>query len=96
MDDKRNGDQMKRGATEAVDAASNLAGTAQTAAAEGAGTIGDSASDTIEQVSDAAAKAYVQATDYVNRNTAEQPLLALLLAGAVGYAIAYLIHTRKG
>ena len=52
---------------------------------------------TSEQMSDAAAKTYkqgAQAADYVSRNTAEQPLLALLIAGAVGYAIAYMIHSR--
>ena len=44
-----------------------------------------------------AAKTYgqgVQAADYLSRSAAEQPLLALLLAGAVGYAIDYMIHSR--
>jgi hypothetical protein len=30
----------------------------------------------------------------VSRQTAEQPLLALLVAGAIGYVIAYMIHSR--
>ena len=97
MNDKGNGDQVKRGVAGAVDTASDLAGKAQTAAAEAGGTIRDAASDTVKQVSDAAAKTSKQrgkAADYVSRNTAEQPLLALLLAGAVGYAIAYMIHSR--
>jgi hypothetical protein len=31
----------------------------------------------------------------VSQNTAEQPLLALLIAGAIGYGIAYMIHAHK-
>jgi hypothetical protein len=41
----------------------------------------------LKLVSDAAAKTYkqgAQAADFVGRNTAEHPLLALLIAGAVG------------
>jgi ElaB/YqjD/DUF883 family membrane-anchored ribosome-binding protein len=96
-DDKGYGDQVKRGVASAVDTASDLAGKAQTAAAEAGSTIQGAASETVRQVRDAAAKTYdqgAQAADYLSRNTAEQPLLALLFAGAVGYAIAYLIHSR--
>ncbi len=53
--------------------------------------------ETGKQVSDAAAKTYAQgaqAAEYVSRDTAEQPLLALLVAAAVGYGIAYMIHAR--
>ena len=97
MDDKGNGDQVKRAVAGAMDAASDLAGKAQTAAAEAGSTIQGAASETVRQVRDAAAKTYdqgAQVADYLSRNTAEQPLLALLLAGAVGYAIAYMIHSR--
>jgi hypothetical protein len=54
-------------------------------------------SPTNAQVSDAAAKTYkqgAQVADFVSRNTAEQPLLALLIAGAAGYAIAEVILSR--
>jgi ElaB/YqjD/DUF883 family membrane-anchored ribosome-binding protein len=97
MDDRGYGDQMKRGVESAVETASDLAAKTQTAAAEAGSTIQGAASETVRQVRDAAAKTYdqgAQAADYLSRNTAEQPLLALLLAGAVGYAIAYLIHSR--
>jgi ElaB/YqjD/DUF883 family membrane-anchored ribosome-binding protein len=97
MEDKGYGDQVKNSVKSAVDAASDLAGKAQTAAAEAGSTIQGAASETVRQVRDAAAKTYsqgAQAADYLSRNTAEQPLLAILLAGAVGYAIAYLIHSR--
>jgi hypothetical protein len=53
--------------------------------------------ETGKQVSDAAAKTYAQgaqAAEYLSRNTVEQPLLALLVAGAIGYGIAYMIHAR--
>jgi hypothetical protein len=73
------------------------AGKAQTAAVQAGSTIRDAAIETSKQVGDAAAKTYAQgsqAAEYVSRQTAEQPLLALLVAGAVGYAIAYLIHGR--
>jgi len=97
MDDKGNGDQVKRGVASAMDTASDLAGKAQTAAAEAGTTIQGATSEAVNQVRDAAAKTYkqgAQAADYLSRNTAEQPLLALLLAGVVGYAIAYMIHSR--
>jgi hypothetical protein len=53
---------------------------------------------TAKQVGDAAATTYRQgvwAGEYVSQNTAEQPLPALLIAGAFGYGIAYMIHGRK-
>jgi hypothetical protein len=34
----------------------------------------------------------VTATGYISRFTAEQPLVALLIAGAIGYGLAYLMH----
>ena len=97
MDDRGYGDQVKRGVASAVDTASDLAGKAKTAAAEAGSTIQGAASETVRQVRDAAANTYsqgAQAADYLSRNTAEQPLLAILLAGVVGYAIAYMIHSR--
>jgi hypothetical protein len=36
----------------------------------------------------------MKAGDYLSKSTAEQPLLALLFAAAVGYGIAYLVHRR--
>ena len=75
----------------------DLAGKAQTAAVDTGGTIRDAAMETAKQVGDAATKTYrrgVRAGEYVSQNTAEQPLLALLVAGAIGYGIAYMIHAR--
>src|SRR5260370_42095315 len=36
-----------------------------------------------------------RAGKYVSRNINEYPLSALLIAGAVGYGLAYLIHTQR-
>jgi hypothetical protein len=96
MDDKV-GDEAKSGIASAVESASDRAGKVWTAGVEAGNTIRDAAIKTGEQISDAATQTYkqgAQAADYVSRNTAEQPLLALLVAGAVGYAIAYMIHSR--
>jgi ElaB/YqjD/DUF883 family membrane-anchored ribosome-binding protein len=100
MDDNQTSDaakNLKASITNAVENASDLAGKAQTAAVQAGSTIRDAAIEASKQVSDAAAKTYAQGSDaakYVSRQTAEQPLLALLVAGAIGYAIAYLVHSR--
>ena len=60
-------------------------------------TIRDAAIETGNKVSDVATetrKQGMKAGDYLSQSTAEQPLLALLLAAAVGYGIAYLVHRR--
>ena len=94
MGDDRFGDQMKRGIATAVETGSDLAGKAQIAATEAGNTIQNAATETARQVGDAAAKYGAPAAEYVRRNTTEQPLLALLIAGAIGYGIAYIIHGR--
>jgi hypothetical protein len=88
---------LKGGIETAAGTISDLAGQARSAAVEAANTIQGAAIETGKQASGAAAEAYRQGTrasEYVSRSTAEQPLLALLIAGALGYAIAYLIHGR--
>jgi hypothetical protein len=94
MDDNRLGDQMKRGVATAVETGNDLAGKAQTAATEAGNTIQNAAMETAKQVSDATSKHGAQAAEYVSRNTTEKPLLALLIAGAIGYGIAYMVHGR--
>ncbi|MGH7047555.1 MAG: hypothetical protein ACREE2_14330 [Stellaceae bacterium] len=93
MSDDQLMDQVKAGLASGVETARDLAGKAQTAGS----TIRDAAVKTGNRASDAAAKAYqqgAQAADVVSRTTAEQPLTALLVAVAIGYGIAYLIHGR--
>ena len=101
MDSNRTGEQAnkiesdaKNGIATAVGTMTDLAGKAQTAATEA----GATAIETAKQVGDAATKTYrqgVRAGEYVSQNTAEQPLLALLIAGAIGFGIAYMIYARK-
>ena len=93
MSDNRSGDQD--GIDSGLEAAKDLAGRAQTAATRASSAIRDAAITAGNQAGEAASKAYQQgsqAADYVSRNTAEQPFLALLIAAAVGYGIAYTIH----
>jgi ElaB/YqjD/DUF883 family membrane-anchored ribosome-binding protein len=104
MDDNHIGDQaskvvndLKEGVADAAERAGDMAGKARTTAAEAGNTILDTAIDAGKKVSDIAADTYkqgVKAGDYLSQRTAEQPLLALLLAAAVGYGIAYLVHRR--
>jgi hypothetical protein len=92
------GDDAKSGIETVKGTVTDVAGKAQTAAGEAGGTVRDAAIETAKQVGDAATKTYRQgqrAGEYVSQNTAEQPLLALLIAGAIGYGIAYLIHAHK-
>jgi ElaB/YqjD/DUF883 family membrane-anchored ribosome-binding protein len=88
---------LKEGIVGAVEKAGDLAGKARTTAAEAGNTIRDVAIETGNKVSDVATetrKQGMKAGDYLSQSTAEQPLLALLLAAAVGYGIAYLVHRR--
>jgi hypothetical protein len=88
---------LKEGIVGAVEEASDLAGKARTTAAEAGNTIRDAAIETGNKVSDVATetrKQGMKAGDCLSQSTAEQPLLALLLAAAVGYGIAYLVHRR--
>lgn len=103
-DDKKVGEQVssvgnavKEGIASAAEKGSDLTGQAQTAAAQAASAIQDAAAEGSKRVADAGTKAYqqgAQAADYVSRNTTEHPLRALLIAGAIGYGIAYMIHAR--
>jgi hypothetical protein len=104
MDDNRIGDQagkvandVREGIVGALEKASDLAGKARATVAEAGNSIRGAAIEADRKVSDVAAetnKQGVKVGDYLSHNTAEQPLLALLLAAAVGYGIAYLVHGR--
>jgi hypothetical protein len=87
--------ELKNGITSVSGTIGDLAGQTRSAVAQASETLKHSAVEAGRQVGDAAKEVYRQgarAGEYVSRNTAEQPLLALLVAGAVGYALAYLIH----
>jgi hypothetical protein len=90
-------DTLTTGIASATGTICDLAGQAKSAAVEAGNTVQGASIEASKQIGDAAAKLYhqgVQASEAMSRNTAEQPLLALLIAGAIGYGIAYLIHRR--
>jgi hypothetical protein len=105
MADNRTGEQVskigndaKSGIETAVGTITDLTGKAQTAATEAGATARDAAIETAKQVGEAAtttSRQGVRAGEFVSQNTAEQPLLALLIAGAIGYGIAYMIHAHR-
>jgi hypothetical protein len=79
---------------------SGMGGNSTSSAAPGPGIMeqaGSMARNLGEQASAATGALYNQgarAGDYVSRNVNEYPLPALLVAGAIGYGLAYLIHTQ--
>jgi hypothetical protein len=98
MDDNRIGEQVAKVGDDAKSGIETVKGTitdvaekAQTAAVEAGGIMRDAAVEAVKQVSDIATKTYrqgVRASEYVSQNTAEQPLPALLIAGAIGIWMA--------
>jgi ElaB/YqjD/DUF883 family membrane-anchored ribosome-binding protein len=79
----------------AMDKATDLAHKASSAGAQAADAIQGAARDVGNQASRAASAVYQQgarAGGSVTQYTTEQPLTALLIAAAIGYGIAYLIH----
>jgi hypothetical protein len=88
---------LKEGIEGAMETVSDLAGRVQNTSAATLNTLQGTAKEAGTRVSDLAAETCKQgaaAGEYLSRTTAEQPLLALLLAATVGYAIAYLVHRR--
>lgn len=63
---------------------------------------GDVASDAYDRAGDIAGEAYERSGSYLRDGRAavgarveENPLVALLIAGAVGYGLALLVHGRR-
>jgi ElaB/YqjD/DUF883 family membrane-anchored ribosome-binding protein len=86
---------LQESAAAAADRTADLARKVSAPAVQAADTIQGVARDVGNQVGQAASTVYEQgarAGSSVSRYTAEQPLMALLIAGAIGYGIAYLIH----
>ena len=83
----------------AIDKAAGLARDASSAGMQAVAQASDAiqgvAREVGNKVDQAATTAYQQGTragGYVSQYAAEQPLAALLIAGAIGYGLAYLIH----
>ena len=90
---------LQASAGAAIDKAAGLARDASSAGIQAVAQASDAiqgvAREVGNKVDQAATTAYQQgarAGGYVSRYAAEQPLTALLIAGAIGYGLAYLIH----
>ena len=86
---------LKDSAGAAMDKAADLAHKASNAGIQAVDAVQGVARDVANQASRAVTAVYQQgarAEGSVSRYTAEQPLTALLVAAAIGYGIAYLIH----
>ena len=87
--------ELRESAGAAMDKAADFAQKASNAGVQAVDTVQGVARDVANQASQAATAVYQQgarAGGSVSRYTAEQPLTALLIAAAIGYGIAYLIH----
>ena len=86
---------LQESAGAAMDKVADLAQNASTAGVQAADAIQHVARDVGNQVGQAVTSTYQQgarAGESVSRYAAEQPLTALLVAAAIGYGVAYLIH----
>jgi ElaB/YqjD/DUF883 family membrane-anchored ribosome-binding protein len=86
---------LQKSAGAALDKAGDLAQKASIAGAQAVDAVQGVARDVTGHASQTATAVYQQgarAGGSISRYAAEQPLTALLVAGAIGYGIAYLIH----
>jgi ElaB/YqjD/DUF883 family membrane-anchored ribosome-binding protein len=86
---------LRESAGAAMDKAADLAQKASAAGDQALDAVQGAARDAANQASQAATAIYQQGartSGSVARYAAEQPLTALLVAAAIGYGIAYLIH----
>ena len=83
-------ERARQVANNAAASAQNLAQRAR----ERATTAAEALSNRASTVGDTLHRHGAQATGYVGRNVARYPLSAMLIAAAVGYGFAFLIHNR--
>jgi ElaB/YqjD/DUF883 family membrane-anchored ribosome-binding protein len=91
--------EAKAGAGDAINKASSVARDMSAAGSQAAAQASEAIQGVARQVGNQAGQAatalYERGTNaggYVSRYTAEQPWTALLVAAAIGYGLAYLIH----
>src|SRR5262245_57489501 len=84
-----------------ISGAGDTAGASQRAVMEVARNVGEQARTAAASAQDLARRAGEQtyeqgqrAGEYLTRNVNEYPLAALMVAGAIGYGIAYLVHSN--
>ena len=86
---------LQETATATMNKAAELAQKASTVGGQAVDAVQGAARDIGNQASQAATAVYQQgarASESLSQYTAEQPLTALLVAAAIGYGLAYLIH----
>jgi ElaB/YqjD/DUF883 family membrane-anchored ribosome-binding protein len=95
-------DNAKAGAGDAIEKATAVVRDVSAAGAQAAAKANEVMQDVARGVGDRATQAatalYQQGTNaggYLSRYAAEQPLTALLLAAALGYTLAYLVHRPR-
>jgi ElaB/YqjD/DUF883 family membrane-anchored ribosome-binding protein len=92
------GQRAAESAEQLKEAAQNTAHHAADAAQRAAGRLGDArdtAWDVAQKVGADAYRRGEHAAHEIAEQVEERPLAALLIAGAIGYAIAYLLHARR-
>jgi len=83
--------------TSAATLARQASETGRQAMAQAGELVQGAAREASSQATQAATSLYQQgsrAGDFISQYAAEQPVTALLVAGAIGYGLAYLIHRR--
>lgn len=97
-----NRDSVEGRFREAQGEAQNVYGQVKDKARDIADRAGDVASDAYDRAGDIAGEAYERSGSYLRDGRAavgarveENPLVALLIAGAVGYGLALLVHGRR-
>jgi ElaB/YqjD/DUF883 family membrane-anchored ribosome-binding protein len=89
------GDAINKASNKASSVARDMSAAGSQAAAQASEAIQGVARQVGNQAGQAATAIYERGTNaggYVSRYTAEQPWTALLVAAAIGYGLAYLIH----
>jgi ElaB/YqjD/DUF883 family membrane-anchored ribosome-binding protein len=91
-------EEMTEHARELAQHAASLAGEAATALAEardGAWDVAQRAGSGARGLANQAYRGSRRGAQDLAERVEERPLLALLVAGAIGYALAYLLHARR-
>jgi hypothetical protein len=78
-----------------TDLAHTTGGAGEDAPGDGVGSVGDTLGDRFRAAQGAAGAAYGQARNAARTQVSEQPMLALVLAGLTGYALALLTTSRR-
>ena len=94
---QRVGAQIQPALDQGKSMAQNLANQASEAGRQAVGQAGELLQNVAPQAKEVASNLYdrgSQSGEYIRQYAAEQPVAALLIAGAIGYGLAYLIHRR--